>query len=109
MKDDDNSRQKAHAALEAALDRADLLRRKLTYWEADCLSKALTAILHRKFGLAQSMVNCSLLPPLADWQPPADATNSALATLRAGLAILGGNPGSILSQSVRDGSRRQRH
>jgi hypothetical protein len=38
MKYDANTKRKVHAALEAALDRMRLLRRKPSYWEADCLS-----------------------------------------------------------------------
>jgi hypothetical protein len=107
MKDDDPER-KAHAALQAALDRVDLLRRKLTCWEVDCLSKVLTAISQGKYRLAQNMVNCSLVPPLDDWQPPANATDPSLAKLRADLDGLGGNSGPIFLEAVADGPRRQR-
>jgi hypothetical protein len=70
-----------------------LLRRKPTYWEADCLSKALTAISLGKYELAQSKINCSLLPPLDGWRPPANASDASLVELRASLAALGGRPG----------------
>ena len=75
VKYDGDTKRKVHAALEAALDRMGLLRRKPTYWEADCLSKALTAISLGKYGLAQSQINCSLLPPLDGWRPPANASD----------------------------------
>ena len=85
MKSDDNRKAKVHAALELALDRLGLLRRKPTYWEAECLSKALMAIRSRNYGLAQSMINCSLSPPVG-WQAPAPATDLSLGELRTQLA-----------------------
>ncbi|HTG25088.1 MAG TPA: hypothetical protein VK681_34030 [Reyranella sp.] len=89
MKYDANTKRKVHAALEAALDRMRLLRRKPSYWEADCLSKAVTAISQGKYGLAQSKIDCSLLPPLDGWRPPANASDASLVELRASLAVLG--------------------
>ncbi len=89
MKYDANTKRKVHAALEAALDRMHLLRRKPTYWEADCLSKAVTAISRGKYGLAQSKINRSLLPPLDGWRPPANASDASLVELHASLAALG--------------------
>jgi hypothetical protein len=83
VKHDANRKAKVHAALELALDRLRLLRRKPTYWEVDCLSKALMAISRGNYGLAQSMINCSLSPPLDGWQAPAAATDVSLAELRA--------------------------
>jgi len=89
MKYDADTKRKVHAALEAALDRMGLLRRKPSYWEADCLSKAVTAISQGKYGLAQSKINCSLLPPLDGWRPPANASAASLVELRASLVALG--------------------
>jgi hypothetical protein len=86
VKYDDDRKAKVQAAFELALDRLGLLRRKPTYWEADCLSKALMAIRRRNYGLVQSMINCSLSPPLDGWQAPAAATDLSLPELRAQLA-----------------------
>jgi len=101
MKYDADTKRKVHAALEAALDRMRLLRRKPSYWEADCLSKAVTAISQGKYGLAQSKINCSLLPPLDGWRPPANASDASLVELRASLAALGGSSGPTFSRRER--------
>jgi len=66
-----------------------LLRRKPSYWEADCLSKAVTAISRGEYELAQSKIDCNLLPPLDGWRPPANASGASLPELRASLAALG--------------------